>query len=63
MDSRGDDVATLLVDVTHGKVQALYERWGYEKVGEQKPFDDSPVFAVMVKGISGCDGGDGGFEG
>ncbi|MGW3411811.1 GNAT family N-acetyltransferase [Streptomyces sp. NPDC000888] len=47
--SRAEDVATLLVDVTHPKVQALYEDWGYEKVGEQKPFEDSPVFAIMVK--------------
>ncbi|MFJ3365804.1 GNAT family N-acetyltransferase [Streptomyces anthocyanicus] len=43
------DLAVLLVDVTHPKVQELYERWGYEKVGEQQPFADSPVYAVMVK--------------
>ncbi|MBB1245824.1 GNAT family N-acetyltransferase [Streptomyces durbertensis] len=53
VDSRGDDVATLLVDVTHPKVLALYESWGYTKVDEQKPFEDSPVFAVMVKRLVG----------
>lgn len=52
VDSRGDDVATLLVDVTHPKVQTLYESWGYETAGEQKPFDDSPVFAIMVKRLT-----------
>ncbi|MFE6776551.1 GNAT family N-acetyltransferase [Streptomyces sp. NPDC057702] len=50
--SRGDDVSTLLVDVSHPKVVALYERWGYAKVGEQKPFEDSPVFGVMVKRLA-----------
>ncbi|WP_455356348.1 GNAT family N-acetyltransferase [Streptomyces sp. SYSU K217416] len=52
VDSRAEDIATLLVDVTHPKVQALYETWGYGKLGEQKPFDDSPVFAIMVKRLT-----------
>ncbi|MER5210273.1 ROK family protein [Streptomyces sp. NPDC002838] len=26
-----------------------YESWGYTQVGEQQPFADSPVYAVMVK--------------
>ncbi|MBO0654188.1 GNAT family N-acetyltransferase [Streptomyces triculaminicus] len=45
---RDDDLAALLVDVTHPKVQALYESWGYRKVGERQPFPDSPVYAVML---------------
>ncbi|MFF8649248.1 GNAT family N-acetyltransferase [Streptomyces griseoluteus] len=49
LKERSEDVAVLLVDVTHPKVQDLYETWGYEKVGEQQPFADSPVYAVMVK--------------
>lgn len=48
MDTRDEALATLLVDVTHPKVQALYESWGYRKVGEDQPFPDSPVFAVML---------------
>ncbi|MGW9378661.1 hypothetical protein ACWHAO_11595 [Streptomyces albidoflavus] len=48
MGTREDDLAVLLVDVTHPKVQALYESWGYRKVGEDQPFPDSPVFAVMM---------------
>ncbi|WP_414504686.1 GNAT family N-acetyltransferase [Streptomyces sp. NEAU-L66] len=45
------DLAALLVDVTHPRVQALYESWGYRKVGERQPFPDSPVFAVMLVGL------------
>ncbi|MEV5507840.1 GNAT family N-acetyltransferase [Streptomyces orinoci] len=45
---RRDDLAALLVDVEHPKVQALYEAWGYRKVGERQPFPDSPLYAVML---------------
>ncbi|WP_435136905.1 GNAT family N-acetyltransferase [Actinacidiphila sp. bgisy144] len=48
MRAQDEDLAVLLVDVTHPKVQALYESWGYRKVGEDQPFPDSPVYAVMV---------------
>jgi GNAT superfamily N-acetyltransferase len=46
---RGEAIACLLVDVAHPRVQALYESWGYFKVGETQPFPDSPVDAIMVK--------------
>ncbi|MER7917465.1 MULTISPECIES: GNAT family N-acetyltransferase [unclassified Streptomyces] len=48
MDAQDDDLAVLLVDMTHPKVEALYESWGYRKVGEDQPFPDSPVYAVML---------------
>ena len=48
MDARDEDLAVLLVDVTHPKVEALYESWGYRKVGERQPFPDSPLYAVML---------------
>ncbi|GAA2628292.1 GNAT family N-acetyltransferase [Streptomyces axinellae] len=48
MGGRDEALAVLLVDVTHPKVQALYESWGYRKVGERQPFPDSPLFAVML---------------
>jgi GNAT superfamily N-acetyltransferase len=51
LKARTEDLAVLLVDVTHPKVQALYESWGYAKFGEQQPFADAPVLAVMVKDI------------
>ncbi|MEE4495122.1 MULTISPECIES: GNAT family N-acetyltransferase [unclassified Streptomyces] len=51
LSRRREDLAVLLVDVTHPKVQALYERWCYRKTGEQQPFADSPVYAVMVRDL------------
>lgn len=48
MEGRDEDLAVLLVDVDHPRVQALYESWGYRKVGERQPFPDSPVYAVMI---------------
>ncbi|GGV63288.1 hypothetical protein GCM10010277_69320 [Streptomyces longisporoflavus] len=49
LEDRTEDLAVLLVDVTHPKVQELYKTWGYEKAGEQQPFADSPLYSVMVK--------------
>ncbi|MFI6495653.1 GNAT family N-acetyltransferase [Streptomyces sp. NPDC050564] len=51
LSERPEDLAVLLVDVTHPKVQDLYQSWGYHKVGEQRPFADSPLYSVMVKGL------------
>lgn len=45
---RPEALAVLLVDPDHSKVQALYEPWGYKKVGNRQPFPDSPNFAVML---------------
>ncbi|MFC8663948.1 GNAT family N-acetyltransferase [Streptomyces sp. NPDC057199] len=49
LEGRPEDLAVLLVDVTHPKVQERYESWGYKKAGERQPFADSPVYAVLVK--------------
>lgn len=38
----------LLVDPEHPWAQALYETWGFRKVGKRQPFPDSPVYAVML---------------
>ncbi|WP_329199137.1 hypothetical protein [Streptomyces sp. NBC_01435] len=51
IESLDVDFVKLLVDSTHTKVQALYERWGYEKRDEARPSDDSPVYAVMVRTV------------
>jgi len=48
MEGRDEDLVVLLVDREHPRVQALYESWGFRKVGEDQPFPDSPVFAVML---------------
>ncbi|MFE9926706.1 GNAT family N-acetyltransferase [Streptomyces sp. NPDC005774] len=51
LSGRNEERITLLVNpkAGDGKVQAIYERWGYEKIGEQQPFADSPVFAAMMR--------------
>ncbi|OKJ48607.1 acetyltransferase [Streptomyces sp. CB02009] len=38
-------------DDTCNLLQALYESWGYRKIGERQPFADSPVYAVMLRGL------------
>ncbi|WP_409237138.1 GNAT family N-acetyltransferase [Streptomyces sp. PA5.6] len=48
LDDRDEDLVVLLVDVEHPRVQALYEDWGFRKVGERRPFPDSPRYAVML---------------
>lgn len=45
---RPEALAVLLVDPDHPKVQALYEQWGYRKVGNRQPFPDSPKYVVML---------------
>ncbi|GGL85754.1 hypothetical protein GCM10010095_83220 [Streptomyces anthocyanicus] len=44
---------TLLVNPANGDgaVQAVYEAWGYRKIGDQQPFPDSPVFSVMLRPV------------
>ncbi|MEU9235592.1 GNAT family N-acetyltransferase [Streptomyces subrutilus] len=49
LGARTEDLAVLLVDTAHLRVQARYERWRYRKVGERQPSPDSPVYAVMLR--------------
>lgn len=49
LQERSEDLATLLVDTTHPKVQSMYESRGSPKVGERQPFPDSPLYAVMIR--------------
>ncbi|WP_086859656.1 GNAT family N-acetyltransferase [Streptomyces milbemycinicus] len=48
MRQRTEDRASLLVDHERPKVRALYEKWGYHRVGEMQPYPDSPRYDVMV---------------
>ncbi|MEU3597795.1 GNAT family N-acetyltransferase [Streptomyces sp. NPDC006798] len=48
LEDRPEHLAVLLVDVEHPRVQALYESWGFRKIGERQPFPDSPLYAVML---------------
>ncbi|GAA2364631.1 hypothetical protein GCM10010246_66140 [Streptomyces cuspidosporus] len=49
--SRPETFAVLTVDTKRPKIQALYESWGYRKIGEQQPFPDSPLYAVMLRDL------------
>lgn len=46
---RGEERVTLLVDPRKEGVKRLYESWGYEHIGDQKPFPDSPLYSTMVR--------------
>ncbi|MFI1966039.1 GNAT family N-acetyltransferase [Streptomyces pathocidini] len=46
---RPEERVTLLVEPAHPKVRALYERWGYEHIGDQQPFPDAPIYATMLR--------------
>lgn len=48
MRPRTEARASLLVETGHPKVRALYEGWGYRKVGEMHPFEDSPRYDAMA---------------
>lgn len=41
--------ASLLVRVENTAAFAAYKSWGFYVVGQMQPFDDSPVYEVMVK--------------
>ncbi|CAG7601496.1 hypothetical protein SBRY_10426 [Actinacidiphila bryophytorum] len=47
-DAHARSTSLAVVDTTHPRVEALYEAWGYRRVGTQRPFADSPLYAVMV---------------
>ncbi|MGC0415031.1 N-acetyltransferase family protein [Embleya sp. AB8] len=53
--ARPEERATLLVEDTHPKVLALYESWGYRRIGNQRPFRDAPLYAVMVRDLARTD--------
>lgn len=54
---RPEERVTLLVDASHPRVRAMYERWGYRYAGETRPFPDAPVLEVMLKPLA-ADGRD-----
>ncbi|MFI5807275.1 GNAT family N-acetyltransferase [Streptomyces sp. NPDC051561] len=48
---RSEMYVSLLVNPVagEGKVQALYESWGYRKFSQQQPSPDSPVLVAMIR--------------
>lgn len=53
LSRRPENRVTLVVNPSagDGSVQAVYEAWGYRKIGDQQPFPDSPLFACMMRPI------------
>lgn len=51
VSGRTEQRVTLLVNPAHsdGRLKAVYESWGYEEIGQQQPFPDSPVFSAMMR--------------
>ncbi|MGW2207452.1 GNAT family N-acetyltransferase [Streptomyces sp. NPDC001774] len=46
---RPEERATLLVEQNHPRVRALYESWGWEKLGDLRPrMEGAPLFDAMV---------------
>ncbi|AWW43180.1 acetyltransferase [Streptomyces sp. AS58] len=51
LSRRREQRVTLLVNpaLSDGRLKAVYEAWGYKQIGRQQPFEDSPVFATMMR--------------
>lgn len=56
---RSEQRVTLLVEQDHPRVRALYERWGYQRVAEVKPFPDAPGYDLMYRPVRLEAGGQG----
>ncbi|WP_331759982.1 N-acetyltransferase (plasmid) [Streptomyces sp. NBC_01525] len=52
LKDRPEERATLLVDAAHDAVRRRYEEWGYLRIGDQQPFEDSPVYSMMVRDLN-----------
>ncbi|MCX4661127.1 GNAT family N-acetyltransferase [Streptomyces uncialis] len=51
--NRPEEQVSLLVNplAGNGKVQRLYEAWGYEAVSTQQPSPDGPVLTAMLRAV------------
>lgn len=48
---RNEERSHLLVERGHPRVRALYERWGYQWMGEMRPVPGAPLYDSMLKAI------------
>ncbi|MFD5659706.1 hypothetical protein [Streptomyces hirsutus] len=48
LEDRHENLVVLLVDTEHPRVQAMHESWGFRRVGDRRPFPDSPLYAVIL---------------
>ncbi|WP_225848205.1 GNAT family N-acetyltransferase [Streptomyces sp. HPF1205] len=52
MRDRPEPRASLLVEQSHPRVRATYERWGYQAVATSRPYPDAPAYDAMVLDLS-----------
>jgi GNAT superfamily N-acetyltransferase len=48
LDSRSEQLAHLLVRTDNERARRAYLAWGWRKIGELRPFEDSPLMEQMV---------------
>ncbi|MGW1174818.1 GNAT family N-acetyltransferase [Kitasatospora sp. NPDC002543] len=51
LSHRIEERSHLLVEETHPKVRAQYERWGYRWMGTMQPYADAPRYDSMLRPI------------
>ncbi|MER7582623.1 GNAT family N-acetyltransferase [Kitasatospora sp. NPDC097691] len=51
LSHRIEDRSHLLVQEDHPRVRALYERWGYSRMGTMQPYPDGPRYDSMLRPI------------
>ena len=54
--ARGESAAHLLVRPDNIPALAAYRSWGWVRIGEAKPFEDSPIFDAMTLDLGGRSG-------
>lgn len=48
LNGRKEERATLLVREDNATAQAAYTRWGWQKIGQLRPYPDSPHYDALV---------------
>jgi GNAT superfamily N-acetyltransferase len=51
LSNRHEQRATLLVRPDNTPARTAYRSWGWYKVGDLQPFDDAPLFEVMMRAL------------
>ncbi|MEK8173506.1 GNAT family N-acetyltransferase [Streptomyces sp. M19] len=49
LTDRPEELATILVDPKNTPARSAYYAWGWKKLGDIQPFDNSPVFESLTK--------------
>ena len=52
LEGRPEERATLLVRAENTPAFTAYKSWGFQVIGQVQPFDDSPLYEAMVRGLN-----------